>query len=500
MGAEFAIQPITPRDWLAGATYVIDRLDGRERRIASTRILPPFGASMYTLQRLGDEFGITRERVRQIQRSLEKAMTETADSEYAVVMADAREALRSRGVAFPVEDLPFRDMELPGRFLLWYTGPYRIVDEWVLRARFDTLGDLARQAFEAVADRGTATQQEFHDSIVEHGVDPAYAEAVAEELPLQLLADHVILPARVRGERAVQRLKVFGRPMSMDELYELEPPDVKRQSFANAVHAHPDIVRTGKNRYELAEWGGQKYPGIVAAMAERLRETPRLAIADLGRDLSDAYGVSPSSIDMSANMHPLFVTESGYVRLRRPDEPCLPEASLENTAGCYLINGHWALRIDVDHNVLRGSGLYIPKAFAVHLGSQPLAKGHVNTRSGSLSIRWGVRPSIGSIRRHAESLGLEREDWIFLVRTSPRTVEFTGLTRKQLAEASPTGRAKLAVGADPDDSRDAVQAIGEAIGLDGKASADPALVKARLESRKDELVLELLEKAQAIPR
>ena len=175
------------------------------------------------------------------------------------------------------------------------------------------------------------------------------------------------------AEKAERVLQMTGRPMLMGEIAEIIQPASIR-GMANQVQGSARISRVGIARYALASWDLGEYQGIVPAMLERLTEGP-MPISVLGAQLAEEFGINPQSVAIHSTTNPAFLKDGDLVMLRPEDQPYVPSATLESTAHCYVVGGVWAMRVQVDRDVLRGSGRQIPEAMGVHLGVEPLGRG-----------------------------------------------------------------------------------------------------------------------------
>ena len=112
----------------------VDQLPARDRRIFNFRIADMGGG--LTLQELADDFGITRERVRQLGSRLHRKFSEFVETPDGLPVRWRMHSLRRRiGVAIPAFDLdPMLTTEDDdtryGSLLLRFAGPYEPDNEW----------------------------------------------------------------------------------------------------------------------------------------------------------------------------------------------------------------------------------------------------------------------------------------------------------------------------------------------------------------------------------
>ncbi len=482
-------------DPVATAESLIGSFDERERATLD-RVLD-FDGSAPTLQEIGDRFDVTRERIRQVETKVRGRLDQALASPATRSLVASADSLRERlGAAVPSELLVEQFAEFPpdqlDRLILHLAGPYRFDGDWYVLSALGDFAECLRSTFDSVADDGVAPLAAFVDALGELGIRSEFSErAVRSDHRFSVRDDVVLDWSGSMSAKAVMALSLAGHPLSIDDLVAFVQPSSER-SMSNQVHADERMVRVGVDRFALAEWGIDEFPGIVPAMVDRLSDGP-MGLDQLRDDLVDEYSVSPNSVSMMASMHPGFLLESGTVMLRPADRPYVPSDDIEGTRGCYLVDGVWSWRILVDHDILRGSGRTIPEAFAVHLGAVPLEKGMLESPVGRILLSWRQNPAIGSLRAAARSLEAEEGDWLFVRRIRPSGVDFR-LIRSDDVPSDPDGALRALVGA-PGSDRDLEQVLSDALGLRGSVNHDLAEERAALVARKEHDLVALLDEA-----
>jgi hypothetical protein len=453
------------------ANELLGSFEGRDLAILE-RVLATGLRPVPTLEEIGVQFDITRERVRQLQVALEARLDGLLRSEaYDVLTARAEILAAEVGAACPVAHLPAElrpGASLTDELFSYLAGPFRMVDGWLLRRDIgDSPGQLARSAFDAVADEnGVAASDALFDALSSLGVASRWHLALLHGADRIRLLDGFYVRWGTHVERLISMLAVAGRPMKTDELAakaQSLDPDVAVRTLTNTL-ARDEFRRIGRGRYALAAWGGDDYRGIVDEMADALAGGPR-RIDELTAELVDRFGMSPASVSWNAHAHPRFIAENAQVRLRGDHEPYEITDTLESTARCYQIDGAWAWRVPVDHDLLRGSGRAIPDAFAAALGASPTHPVFLKAGDQEIKIGWGMYAQIGSLRRRAEELELVEGDWMFVRHSSPAGLSFLPLPSWKLQAATPDERARLLVGASEEDERDLAACLADALGI-----------------------------------
>lgn len=383
-----------------------------------------------TLQVIGDEIGLTRERVRQVESRVVDVLTRLARSdEFDVIAARCQEIHQHVGPLRPLRDLGHSVIpdhsSLVGRLLWYIAGPYRIEKGWVRLAGMEDPSKILRSATESLAVDGSAPLSAVRYSLESMGIDGSLLERMAEfDGGIRIRGDRVLDWRMSLHDKAVAMLAMEGRPLTEGELVELVQPNSAR-SMMNQISTDERITRIGPKRFALTAWQMKPYQNIATTMSERLADGP-CDIAELARELAEKWGIAPNSVKIMASTHAAFVKEGPRVRLRRPDEPYVVRTSLENSAGCELDDaGRWRLRLEVDKDVLRGSGRQIPEAFAAHLGLEPLGSLRLESDLGATGLKWGQAPQIGSLRSIVETLAGRLGDTLIMTALGEGRVSWT---------------------------------------------------------------------------
>ncbi len=486
-------------DPVAVAQQWIDSLDEREQ--ATLDRLLDFDGSAPTRRELGDRFGVTRERVRQVEVKVEQRVLGINANPAMRPLLSAAVRLRGRlGAATPSELLVDQFAKYPpdliDRLLLHLAGPYRFDGEWFVLSDLGRFTEVVPRAFESVAEDGIASRQALLDSMVELGFTPEHAErAVHEDARFREHDDAVFDWRGSLASKVVLLLQHEEQPMPLEEIAAFVEPQSER-SMTSQVYTDDRLIRVGQTRYGLARWGLESFPGIEPTLAARLADGP-LNLQELSEELAQAYGVSAQSVHSIASSHPGFLVRSGVVSLRPDDEPYVPSAKLETTRGCYLVDGLWAWRTEATRDLLRGVGPRIPEAFAVHLGCAPLSRGSIQTTAGTIGLSWGRQPAIGSLRAAARSLDAEEGDWLFVRRVRPSEIDFLLVRAADLGD-DPERRLRALIGAG-DSTAELEQVLADALGMRGSVNHDLTEERAALVARREHDLVELLDASTPAP-
>lgn len=173
-------------------------------------------------------------------------------------------------------------------------------------------------------------------------------------------------------------------------------------------------------------------------------------------------------------------------RPHRGSRSTTPAPTPDRTRRCFLHKGLWWFRVDVDREVLRGSGRKVPvgavNLFQVHKGTR--SRFAVTNASGNLhewvTISWEARqPEMGSIRRISRQLEATESDALwFTPLPAPGTIAVR-LTRRVGSTADGIARARFLCGVSAADQRTATVDLAIALGLPPTNSLENVAIAAR---------------------
>ena len=434
--------------------------DPRDIDIFAHRIL-----GSRTLEELGTDHGITRERIRQLETQLKRRLVEPDDTVHLVL-----DALPQRyGALAPVADL-HRDLPAltedgpaPGFSMLdtlaWLADAWELRGDWFQRAGFDA--DLAAALADFADDFGVVSLTAVAENL---GVDKqTLAARLAGEVGI--MGDHLLTHTRSSQDRAAALLAIEGQPLDAAELV-ARLGDANPRTLSNALRADPRIVRVGRDRWALADWGMEEYSTLAEWIGQRVEDGP-VPLADLLAE-AESLGVAENSVRAYASAAE-FQTVDGMVS--RVDELQELDVNPEETPGLYLVNGDLHLLTTVTHDHLRGSGSGVPRGVAAALEVPVLGKRVFDSDLGEQTVantRTGA--TVTTIRRFLEAADIREGERIWL--------QFSADGRFDVQRATPrhatSGLAEIlnVTALDtwiPATDDAALQRLNEALGLDAGA-------------------------------
>ncbi len=441
-------------EWLPVIQHALRRLDGRAHTILAERVFA-IGASIPTLQELGDRFNLSRERVRQIEAAAVKELLQLKSiPEVDAVITRIRFDL---GLVFSRTDLAdaigvdLNATVLPTEvhLLLFLAGPYQVAAETMMSAKFDT----ALRAALAETASGPVPLVEVRRSMRSLGIhDDHQLQALRARRDIRIVDEKVVPWSGTLGDKAAVVLALKRRLMTAEEIHE-HIGEGSLTTLKNYLGSEDRFQRRGPRRWGLSEWGGERYKSIAAEMADELGGLPHgMPIERLKRILDEKFGIVAASVEIMSVTHPRFVRDGVWVRLRREDEPYVPDTALEEAGDCVVIEGVWAWRHLVTHDTLRGSGHIVPEAFAALLRLLPGGRLKFSSEFGDIPMYWPSQsPGIGSLRHVAESLGAAEGDYLFVVAYDTGRLGFRLVRQVDLSAADAEQELLLRLGQTSDD-------------------------------------------------
>jgi len=407
------------------------RLEPRALEILKLRLLSD---SPMTLEDLGRQFGVTRERVRQIEGKARGALL-TAVSESDGLADVAASIASSTGTIRPLSDLmhayPALAETVPSvdqpawRVLDQLDDAYEIIDGWRVAPSMAAAEAATLALITESADAyGVARISDLN--VVTVGPDTD-ADSTAKEWLARcgyiIDGDFVLRHTGSVGDYGAAVLSILGSPMTAQAIVERFAFERTVGSLRNAMSQDERFERVDRELWGLKEWGLGSYGGIRSVIREHLAANGGEApLEELVEKITGRYSVSASSVIAYANAAP-FETVDGTVRTMRAGRTA--EKPPERTRRLFRHADGWAYRITVSPDHLRGSGFVAPTAMANVLDLGMGDSIQLDSRLGPQVMAWtGIQPSFGSIRRFLLDADIEANTDAFLTISNERVFDF----------------------------------------------------------------------------
>lgn len=393
--------------------------------VVLTRRLLPSGISKPTLEVVGQELGVSRERVRQIEKAVVEALQEsTTQSRHLLALQSAipHAIQKICPIAVLLEELPALGDEVAAvgsplwRVFECFSPDFEIVDGWCAVPAVWEVVNSTREHVEGALDETGVVRLETlaGPDWIQRARTQGWLGSWLEYCGFEVIDGFLCAHMGSIGDRAVAALVMAGGPLAYGDLPGFVVADRSESSVKNALAADDRIVRIDRTKWALKSWGIPEYGGIVDAIGRMIDERGgSVPLSELVESLCERFGVAESSVRAYAAGFP-YEVDKGVVT--RTDKPKESRKSWRQTRRFYAHGDQWLLRITVNSDHLRGSGFQCPVAVAAQLGAEPQTSvGFTNGEDELRLFATGIQPHIGSIKSVLERKGIEEGAEVFLV-------------------------------------------------------------------------------------
>ena len=487
------------------AEILLTGFDDQRRAVFERRIIEG-----RNLEEVGQELGVTRERIRQVQQDIEKRLdTRLRGRAFLLLHWRATELHEALGAAAPLdhevtlkalsevfEGASSDSTSLLRPFVLRLAGPYKEQDGWLMLESDSPINPTALH--EQCDEFGLLPVSHAHDWLAENNIRADFLDVWLEKFGrFQRRKDTLVAWQGNIVDKCVAMLRIRNRPADAQTLVELVGEGHSVQGAKNGFSKDERLMRINKTDWALRAWGMEEYSGITDEIAQRIEEAGgQIELKLVIRVVAQQFSVKESSV-AAYSAAPMFVVEDDVIRLRRDDEPFDIGEGLKQVAAVYRTAEHRiSLLVVVDRDVLRGSGRPMSPAVAVALGVTPGGRRKFQYERRELTISWpptsAFGPSLGSIRVLVERAGAlkgERVRLDFDLEDEQVAAERVPI---DLSDVDTTEALRLLTGIQAD-AADRALAVARAV------DSPPANVRGVLKERGDTEALELLPSVDSDP-
>lgn len=283
----------------------------------------------HTLAALGEEHGVTRKRIRQIESRVAREFDSHGDVHASMIALVLQSDLGPIGTSQSVEeridtvlrrgasacahdDLQFIQVM---SYLIWKRLDRSVEGALALSEEGrELVAELSRRATEAADDVGLVDLEPIVREVHEDSL-PLLDELV-ELLGLQRVAAAIALRDTLRV-RAKLALLEIGRPATKEEI--AERAGLAADTLGSTLSNIDSIARSDRSRWGLVEWIDDVYEGIPAEIRQRIDEHGgAVPLRFLLEDIPDRFGVTEASVRLYAATRQFEVVD-GMVSLASSD-------------------------------------------------------------------------------------------------------------------------------------------------------------------------------------
>ena len=408
----------------------LNALDERQYTVVRTRLAQ---APPATLENVGLQLGVTRERVRQIQVKLEPKIEAAFGQELDVIASTLQERLDpltpADELARQIDQITpdasetattlFRNALIRAMGLTLNGGLYTTDHaEQVIR-------DVRAQAQELADDVGLVQERDLFPSLPDDKWR-RFWPWLRRRSRLHSFYGSLALRDSAKA-RAKAALLSLGRPATRDEIGAVCGQEANRVG-ANLSNI-PSVVKADRDRWALDHWIDDEYDGIVGEIVQRIEEDGGVTTTErVLTEIPAKFNVSPQSV--RAYMYSArFEIRNGSIRLANPASIRLRD--LDDVIDGRDQDGapYWTFVVD-DRYFQGYSVVGMPPEFAKALGCEPDSGVDVEIRNlpdcRALSLNWRLSSltgaSLGYLAQPLRLLGLQPGERARLTIASGRAV------------------------------------------------------------------------------
>ena len=435
------VDPPLASDVIDKLAIELEKMNSTERLIIDERL---FVDDSMTLKQLGRTTGLSRERMRQLERKLRRSLDEAVGSSIRILADVVSERLGPVTTELELEDhivqvLDVRDHHheavrhhgadrLAGRMLrdrLDYSCRDRVC---LSRDAVETARTLKDAAIAVADDVGLV----YENDLLSHLPSPEWAEylpALINRSDLHRLSNYVGLRTTAKAQAKAALISI-GRPATKEEIGDIAGLNPAR--VAGHLSSIPSVARADKIRWGLRDWIDDVYEGIPAEIIQRIEEDGgSTRLNRLLDELPRLFGVNEMSVRAYVGT-PAFRVEHGWVSIA--EEPDCVIGRFRDVASGRNSDGKLYWAFPMHERYLRGFSIVgVPPELAVELGCGFGGKATVAVRmpqgSRPVSVNWRktalTGPEIGRLADAMKAIGAREGDRICLVLHDNHEISFT---------------------------------------------------------------------------
>ena len=416
---------------LGRLALTINAVSETERTIIELRLIR---TPSTTLEEVGSQVGVTRERIRQIQIKIERKVQAALGREMQIIASALKESLgqvvAQSEFEYQIDAILPDDLGLATRLLR-----KAVIDE--MGFTLDSGVYLDKQATEELRAIYASTRRLADDVgiVDEQQLITSLPSAewrrfwpwVREHLGLCDLFGS--LSVRDSGKARVKAALIsIGHPATPEEITRM--CGFSKDKTGSHLSVIPSVVKADKDRWGLKEWVDDEYDGIVGEIIQRIEEDGGVTTtARVLTELPSKFGVNPMSV-RAYMQTPKFVIQDGWISLASKSSVQLGGLDDAIDGRDHSGSPYWTFVVE-DRFFDGYSVTGVPPEFAKALGCAPDACERVRIDNlpdhPDLSIRWPLASttgaSLGYLAEPLQTLGLKPGQRARVAIKGPRRVK-----------------------------------------------------------------------------
>ena len=402
-----------------------------ERTIIEHRLIrtPPT-----TLEEIGSQVGLTRERIRQIQIKIERKVQAALGREMQIIASVLKEPLgqvvAQSEFEHQIDAILPSDQEFAPRLFRKAVIDERdfTLDSGVYLNKHETedLRGICASISRLADDVGLVDEQRLIASLPSEEWRRFWPWVRAHSGLCDLFGS---LSVRDSGKARVKAALIsFGRPATREEIARM--CGFSENKMGSHLSVIPSVVKADKDRWGLKEWVDDEYDGIVGEIIQRIEEDGGATTTErVLTELPSKFGVNPISV-RAYMQTPKFVIQDGWISLASKSSVQLRDLDDVIDGRDHSGAPYWTFA--VEERFFNGNSVPgVPPEFAKALGCAPDAGERVRIDNlpdhPELSIRWPLASttgaSLGYLAEPLQTLGLKPGQRVRVAIKGPRRVE-----------------------------------------------------------------------------
>ena len=403
-----------------------------------------FAPQPATLEEIGQTFGVTRERIRQLKVTTDAEVRERVGAEIAIVAAilgRKADPVMRRDDFSSLLDGPFASHPLNHPAV-------RLTRQMVERALdYDCVrGICANQAARNVLDgfRRQAVRLTDEVDLIDEDALRAFLpseewhrlyELLVERCGFARISDRLALRSTKKA-RAKAAILAIGQLATIEEI--IAESGLPRPNLTGILSDISGIARATKTKWGIADWIEDEYEGIVGEIIQRINEDGgATTLKRLITELPPLFEVKEASVRAVASTQQ-FVVNDGIVRLAEESDVALRDI-YEVVEGVTREGWpYWSFRVRsayFDGYSLAGVPPEIAHALGCPKNGSIRAVVSRPTGCRRISVNWRLASvsgaSVGYISEPLSRLGVTKGDRVRIVLVKPRVVQFRTFDRRE---------------------------------------------------------------------